>query len=365
MGDRDTERWLRLHGLPYFVRPEARANHLLARTAPFLVFALAFDVLGSLVLEVDLDLETASTGDIALALLALLLIAAVPIVPAVLAASIARVLRSRSAARIPVALVALALYLAADPLFFGLIDHSDPIASTVQNLVVVVAALAATWLGIGALLAWALRAALRQFGALGQLATRALPLLMLVVVFAFFARALWEVTGTMTASRLLGVALFFLVLGLLFTVPIMRRELSGLDSGGDPAGPPLGRLERFNLGVVMVMAQAFQVAIFAALVCVFLVVLGRLAFSDEVLNTWLGGNAGNAEVLGIELPVRTGMLKTAVFLSCVSSLNFLVSVSTAAAYRASFYEPLLAEAREALAVRAIYRAPSAPSHQPH
>lgn len=356
MGDRDTEHWLRMHGLPYFVRPQARAGRLLARTAPFLVFAVAFDVLSSLVLEVDVDPQTATAGELVLALLALALVVAVAVVPVVLAVVAARILRSRTGARTPVALVALALYLVADPLYFAVVDHSDPVPSLLQNAAVVVAALLATWLGIGALLSWALRAALRQFGALGQLATRALPILMLVVVFAFFARALWEVTGSMSLTRLLGVALFFLVLGLLFTVPIMRRELEGLDGGADIGGPPLDRLERFNLGVVMVMAQAFQVAIFAGLVCVFLIVLGRLAFSDEVLTAWLGSNAGYAEVLGLELPVRTGMLKTAAFLSCVSSLNFLVSVSTAAAYRASFYEPLLAEAREALAVRAAYRA---------
>ena len=355
MADRDTEHWLRLHGLPYFVRPDARVRHLLPRTAPFLVFAVAIDVLSSFVLEVDIDPDSASVGDWGWALVALALVVAVPVVPSVLAVATARVLRSRTRAKTPVALVALVLYLVVDPLYFGLVAHENPVASVAQNAGVVVAALAATWLGVGALLSWALRAALRQFGALGQLATRALPILMLVVVFAFFARALWEVTGSMSASRLLGVAVFFLVLGLLFTVPIMRRELSALDGGDEATGPPLSRLERFNLAVVMVLAQAFQVVIFAALVCVFLVVLGRLAFSDEVLNLWLGANAGNAEVLGIELPVRTGMLKTAVFLSCVSSLNFLVSVSTAAAYRASFYDPLLDQARSALAVRAAYR----------
>ncbi|KJC64982.1 hypothetical protein [Agreia bicolorata] len=356
MGDRDTERWLRLHGLPYFVAPRARSRALLARTAPFLVFALAFDVLSSVVLEVAVDLDTASASELALALVALLLVAAVPVVPALLGVWTAHLLRSRARAKGPVALVTLILYLVVDPLVFGIIGFGDPVESLVQNTAVAVAAIGLTWLGIGALLSWALRAAVRQFGALGQLATRALPILMLVVVFAYFARALWEVTASITAPRLVGVALFFLVLGLLFTVPIMRTELSALHLAPETEGPPLTSLERFNLGIVVVMAQAFQVALFAALVCVFLVVLGMLAFSDEVLNSWLGGYGANAQLLGIELPVRTAMLKTAVFLSCVSSLNFLVSVSTAPAYRASFYQPLLDEAREALSVRAAYRA---------
>ena len=85
MGDRDTEHWLRLHGLPYFVRPDARARHLLPRTAPFLVFAVAIDVLSSLVLEVDIDPDTASASEWGTALVALALVVAVPVVPSVLA----------------------------------------------------------------------------------------------------------------------------------------------------------------------------------------------------------------------------------------------------------------------------------------
>ena len=356
MGDRDTEHWLRLHGLPYFVAPRARSRALLARTAPFLVFALAFDVLSSVILEVAVDLDTASASELILALVALLLVVAVPVLPALLGVATARILRSRAGAKTPVAVGALALYLVVDPVVFGIVGYGDPVESFSQNAAVALAALALTWLGIGALLSWALRAALRQFGALGQLATRALPILMLVVVFAYFARALWEVTSSMTVPRLLGVALFFVVLGFLFAVPIMRTELSALGQTPETEGPPLTLLERFNLGVVMVMAQAFQVALFAALVCAFLIALGTLAFSDEVLTSWLGGNGDSVRLLGVELPVRTAMLKTAVFLSCVSSLNFLVSVSTAPAYRASFYEPLLDEARTALSVRAAYRA---------
>ncbi|CAD6006445.1 hypothetical protein [Agreia sp. COWG] len=358
MNDRDTERWMRYHGLPYFVRRRARSQHLLARTAPFLVAAVAFDVLSSVAVDLTLDPDTATVGDLVIALVALALVVAVPVVPIVLGLWSARLLRTRAGAKTPVAIVALLLYLLVEPLCFGLIDRENPVWGALQNAGVTIGALALTWLGIGALLAWASRAALRQLGALGQLATRALPILMLVVVFAFFARALWEVTSSMSGARLLGVALFFLVLGLLFTIPIMRSEMAQGEHDSI-SGTPLSKLERFNLAVVMVLAQAFQVAFFALLVCVFLLALGHLAFSPEVLDRWLGSHAGNAQAFGIELPVRVGMVKTAVFLSCVSSLNFLVSVSTAAAYKSAFYDPLLAEVREALAVRAEYRSRAA------
>jgi hypothetical protein len=352
MGDRDTEHWLRLHGLPYFVRPDARAGRLLARTAPFLVFAVSWDVISTFVLRVSIDTETAAPDQVLLAFAAVLLVIAFPVVPVALGVLTARLLRSRRRIELPVALAALVLFLVADPLYFQARALADALPHAARNLLVVIAALVLTWLGVGALLSWAVRAAFRQLGALAQLATRALPILMLVVVFAFFARELWEVTSGMSVKRLVAVALFFAVLGLLFAIPIMRSEMAELEQ----SGPALSGLERFNLAVVLVLAQAFQVVIFAALACLFLLVLGQFAFSRPVLDSWLGADSPNVTAFGVELPLRVAMLKTAVFLSCVSSLNFLVSVAAAAPYKSAFYHPLLREARAALTVRAAYRA---------
>jgi hypothetical protein len=379
--DRDAERWLRRHGLPYFVKRSERSSRLTARIAPYLVFAFALDLLGATVVDIDID-EESSSWDWLWAVVVVLIIAAAIAVPVVLGLLSARFLRNRPHWRTPVSLVVIGLFVVVDPLILSAVEPSGSygenlLESAGQNLLVVALAYLLTWLGVGSLLSWAALSAFRQLSALGQLATRALPLLMLVVVFAFFARALWEVTSTMNANRILWVAVFFLVLGLLFAIPIIRREmgdlderiapaereillagtgLEGLRERGSQAGPPLSRLERFNLSTVMVLAQGFQVLIFAVLVCVFLIVLGSLAFSPAVLGNWLGGRLVNAQLLGVDLPFQVALVKTAIFLSCVSSLNFLVSVSTGAAYRAAFYDPLLVEARVALTVRGAYLA---------
>jgi hypothetical protein len=377
--DRAAERWLRRHGLPYFVKRSERSSRLTARIAPYLVFALALDLLSTTVVDITID-EESSNWDWLWAIVVVLIIAAAIAVPVVLGLLSARFLRDRPHWRMPVSLVVIGLFVVVDPLIVSAVEPSGSygrslLEGAAQNLVVVALAYLLTWLGIGSLLSWAALSAFRQLSALGQLATRALPLLMLVVVFAFFARALWEVTSTMDANRILWVAAFFLVLGLLFTIPIIRREMGDLDERiapeeratllagtgvqglgvrGNQAGPPLSRLERFNLATVMVLAQGFQVLIFAVLVCIFLIVLGSIAFSPAVLTSWLGGRLVNAQLLGVDLPVQVALVKTAIFLSCVSSLNFLVSVSTGAAYRAAFYDPLLLEARVALSVRGAY-----------
>jgi hypothetical protein len=165
------------------------------------------------------------------------------------------------------------------------------------------------------------------------------------------------------------------VLGLLFVIPVSRVEMKELDESIEPAerirlvrstglaeldgyasmpGPSLTRRERVNLQAVLVLALVLQTLVFAAIVCVFLIVLGSFAFSPEVLEEWVGDRLTLVELFGAEVPFTWALVKTAIFLSCVSSLNFLVSVTTNAAYRAAFFHPLIHDARAGLAVRAAY-----------
>jgi hypothetical protein len=265
----------------------------------------------------------------------------------------AGLLRRFPAAALPVTIGLLAVCLVGTPLVASLTSSGlDAVAAIVVNVAAIALAFLLTWVGVGALLGSASRTALRQLAAIGTLATRALPILMLVVVFAFFSRPLWEVTSTMQPARLLSVGIFFVVLGLLFAVPITRTEMRSLAA---TTGPPLGRIERMNIEAAFVLALGFQALIFAVLTCIFLLVLGGLAFSSEVLEEWVGPRATTLTLFGIEVPFTWALLKTAIFLSCVSSLNFLVSVTTNRGYRTTFYEPLFHEARVALSVRAAYR----------
>ncbi|WP_382308231.1 hypothetical protein [Herbiconiux sp. UC225_62] len=352
--ERAAEHWLRARGLPYFVPSRAWGDRLAVRIAPFLVFLLLADVAFSGLIRFQVVIDEDSP-ELALLLLfvVLLLTLAVIAVPITLAYLSAGLLRRFPAAALPCTIALLVLCLVGTPLVASLTSSGlDVIAMIVVNVTAVALAFLLTWIGVGALLGSAARTALRQLGAVGTLATRALPILMLVVVFAFFSRPLWEVTSTMQPARLVAVGVFFVVLGLLFAVPITRTEMRDLAA---TSGPPLGRLERANIEAVFVLALGFQVLIFAVLTCVFLLVLGGLAFSSEVLEEWVGPRATTLTFFGIEVPFTWALLKTALFLSCVSSLNFLVSVTTNRGYRTTFYEPLFHEAREALRVRAAYR----------
>ncbi|MFB2580030.1 hypothetical protein ACEXQD_02165 [Herbiconiux sp. P15] len=375
--ERDVEQWLRAVGLPTFVRDGARGDRLVSRVVPFMVFALCLGVFVQVVADVDIDVELDSVLIIVL-LVGSVMLAAVGfvVVPIVLGIITARVLRARPRAALSTGIVVLVCYLVVLPGVTALTASLGEAAwhAGVHLLIVAIAGLL-TWLGVGSLLAWAAHAALQQLTAIGALVTRALPILMLVVVFAFFSKPLWDVTSTMSPARLVAVALFFLVLGLLFVIPVSRLEMKELDEGIEPEerlrlvrssglpeldgyasvpGPPLARRERINLQAVLVLALVLQTLVFAGIVCVFLLVLGSFAFSPEVLQEWVGARLTMVELFGAEVPFTWALVKTSIFLSCVSSLNFLVSVTTNAAYRTAFFHPLIHDARAGLAVRAAY-----------
>ncbi|RFA10580.1 hypothetical protein B7R54_16230 [Subtercola boreus] len=360
-GDGEAERWLRSRGLPWFVAPGQRALLLVARTAPFITLLSSYDLAGWMVDHTRISLDSGAP----VAGFVLLVLTGFGLVVLFLAPALAFLCSSAWLSSSPRGMTVagwmlLAYYVVVAPWLAGhpLADGSSPLESTGALLGTVRAAgtaalaLTATGLGLGSLASWSLRSAIRQLRALGELTTRALPLLMLVVVVSFFSRTLWEVTNAMSTERLAGVVAFFVALGLFFIVPVTRRETVGLEN----TGPPLSRLEHLNVTTVLVLAQGFQVAIFSGLVCLFLTALGQIAFSGGLLDSWLGPGREPLELAGIRLPVDAALVKTAVFLSCVSSLNFLISATTTAAYRSAFYDPLFEDARQALEVRAGHRA---------
>ena len=236
-----------------------------------------------------------------------------------------------------------------------------------------------TYLGIGSIVLWAFRFAWVQFGALGTLMSRALPLLMLTVV-VYFTGELWQLSARMTRERLwqtIGflalVALLFMVVTIRDEVQALREDRSGrrdtaalldgtpLATGTEPARTPLSLAEQVNVVAVMVVAQAIQVVFFTTGLFAFFLALGTIAIPDEVTVLWsaeqscpVGQPPCAGTWFGIHVPIPQTVVHTSLFVAVLSGLYFTVSTSVDPLYRQRFFEPLGADVAVSLAGRDAY-----------
>jgi hypothetical protein len=214
------------------------------------------------------------------------------------------------------------------------------------------------------------------------MATKALPLLVLVVIFAFFSAEMWQIAYELPRWRLWLVVALFAVLGVLFMAARLDEELKkmidkvagdevddlagvlrGTPLAGAVAGQPiealpLARRERANITLVLFVAQLLQIVVLSVLVFVVLTALGALAVEGRVIDSWLGDGASTraGSLFGIHLPLPLGLVQVSIFLAAFSGVYFAASAATDQHYREAFFEPLLADVRTSLAARQVYLA---------
>jgi hypothetical protein len=251
-------------------------------------------------------------------------------------------------------------------------------------VVITVLAIWLTYVGFGSIALWAFRFAWGQFGALGTLMSRALPLLMLTLL-VYFSGELWQLAARMPRYRLWQVIGFLAFVALIFVVTTIRDEVTALrddragstdpvallagtplaDVDDEPARTPLSKAEQFNVVAIMVVSQAIQVVLFTAGIFAFFLALGIIAIPDDVAVLWASEEA--KESCGFQLPcdgtwfkipipVPQTIIQTSLLVAVVSGLYFTVSTSTDPLYRQRFFEPLIADVAVSLAGRDAYLA---------
>lgn len=383
---RTAEAWFRRRGLPLVVRRDERGSRLLQRAVPALVFVLVIDPLLATVTwivdvgDAEFERRMANTAYVLPLLLAILAAVVVPI----LAGWGASVWMSRLSrrGRWLLARVVLVLNVVVLPLVDTWLGVRTMWVAFTVAIGVTLLMLVFVWVGAGSILAWGLRKAVSELGAVGRMATKALPLLVLVVVFAFFSTEMWQIAAELPRWRLWLVVLVFAVLAVLFMAARLDEELramidkvagdrlddlAGVLHGtplassvdGEPITPvPLGRRERANITLVLFLAQALQILVMSVLVFCVLIGLGAIAISGPVIDSWLGEGAAlrKGTLFGLALPLSHGLVQVSLFLSAFSGLYFAASAATDQHYRESFFEPLLADLRVSLAARQVYLA---------
>ncbi len=260
-------------------------------------------------------------------------------------------------------------------------DITTALAVAVTAALLVAVVYAVTRYALVALFWWAVRWTLRQLGDLVRLTTRVLPLLLLVVTFLFLSTELWQVAGTMDGRLLWSALAVFGGLGIVVLLSRVGEEGDRLDLGADRAyvleasrGTPMAALapglvglehrvaltrrQRYNVALVLVVAQLVQVGLIGLVVWAFFVLFGAVAVGFPVQQAWLGP-------LGIVEPLfgATGdhgvsrqLLRVATFLAGFSAFYAIVVASGDKVYREHFVEHIGHHVRQTLAVRRVYLA---------
>jgi len=246
------------------------------------------------------------------------------------------------------ALVAAVTGLVVGPWLGGASALGAALTALAAALAVYAVAVLRAWLIVG----WAIRRTFRSMGLMLPLVTRALPLLLLFITFLFINAEVWQVAASLDGGVLWVAVLLFAAIAVGFLLSRLPEELDTVDAG-------LRGLERANLLIVLLVAQAVQVLLLALAVFAFFLLFGVVAMEPAVVSQWTGGalhppdgpvGAWLGERLSLEL------LRVSTFLAAFSGLYFTVYAVTDEMYRSQFFSAVLRELESAVAARSAYRA---------
>lgn len=374
----DIHEWFLSRGLPVVLDRRVRSRELIDRAAPMIGVAGAGVALYELI---STDNDTRSIVLMILLGVVALLMAAQPLV----LTALQRVGTIRAdVVRRALSWLVIAIFVVALPAT----DTGSWPEAAAKMPAFLLAALVLIWLtylGAGSIGLWALRYASTQFGALGTLMSRALPLLMLTVV-VFFTGELWQLSARITRERLWQTIGFLALTATVFMVATVRDELNNLREnraerpapaallagtpladltgadGPEPPRPALRWPERLNVLLVMVVSQAIQVVFFTTGVFAFFMLLGIVAVPHDVMALWSNEAAcpsGAAPPCsgtwcGIRIGVPQTLIHMSLLVAVLSGLYFTVNSSIDPQYRTRFFEPLIADVAVSLAGRDVY-----------
>jgi hypothetical protein len=369
---RRTERWFVRQGLPHLIEDYRATTDVWTRAAPFLTLVF----LAELSFSLDEDREgwrevLPVLGGAAILLVGLVLV---------------NRLRGRRPLQRPdrVGTPELTLFVlgpAVLPAVFSKDHLTDSMGAVALNLVVLAVTFVVTSYGLVPMTRWAVGQMFRQLTDVADLMVRSLPLLLLFATFLFLTAEIWQIGAELEAPfALMLVGILFLA-GTTFLVLRQRREVDRVSrfrtwaeakecAGRAPVShvpeaelpeppdpPPLGRRARINIGLVMVFSQGVQIALVALTIGLFYVAFGLIAVRESTMESWVGGELdviGSQEVFGTQVVLTWDLIRVATLVAAFSALQFTFSALTDQTYREEFFEGMLAEMREALAVRAIY-----------
>ncbi|MCV7168482.1 hypothetical protein H7I41_00960 [Mycobacterium manitobense] len=363
------ENWFLKKGVPSVLTRRERWRRVWSRSAPALagVAALQIAVLaltlgtGSPEIHIDTTASTRSWVGI------VVLVVTVPAM-ALTGYAVSRLASDRTRRHAAGASVLVVL---AAGLFDGNTNVVDDVVSTALLVGFVVLL---TGLGVGSVLAWAIRLTASHLASIATLAARALPVVLLTVL-VFFNGAIWGMASTIGRDRMwliVGfmslIAVAFLLTGLWERVKPMLAQsetteasaagLAGtpLESMPDPPDPPpLRRGERINVLFVVAASQVTQVLAVAVATTLIFLGLALLVLSPPLLDEWTRHNTGNAVILDATIPLPQALVHVLMFLGALTFMYVSARAVGDGEYRTEFLDPLVEDLRTTVTARNRYR----------
>jgi hypothetical protein len=339
------ERRFRRAGLPMLVEDRTAREDVWTRAAPLLAFVLIVEVL----LAGNLDWPVWAN--------ALVLVGATTALATVVA--VVNLLRGRPARALPedVGAVELAAFVAIGGLL-QLIGGQTTSAWVVfsANIALLVALYVWFAYGLASILRFTGRRIGEQLAAAVDLLARAIPLLLLFSVVLFVNTEMWQVFARMNGATVAATGVLLAVVGSAFLAVRLPREVDRIERDV-AARPTLRPRQRINVGLVLFVSQALQVALVALAVAGFFIAFGALVISADVVESWTG-SAGR-EVLSLTLGdldvrVTVELLRVSAGIAALSGLYYSVAVLTDSTYREEFLDELTSDLRDVFADRARY-----------
>ncbi|MCP4306779.1 MAG: hypothetical protein GY788_18265 [bacterium] len=367
----DTEHWFVDRGVPQFIESYNASEDVFTRALPALVLFFLFSSISAV------DLDWPAWGIVAASFCGLLFLIAAWAV-------INRLRGIRPLLRRPerVGAVEIAVFLVVPallPIIFGW-DWSGVLITLASQAATLGLVYAVTSFGLIAISWWVAAQLVHSLGQTLRLLTRALPLLLIGFMFLFINAEAWQSAGLLDTPLLIAVGVLFATLAGVFLgtqVPREIRDLNrfsswdevqwlcedapgrGVDGSEAPDSPPLSRRERGNLWLLVFISQVFRLVIISTLIGVFFVGLGLLIIRPETVTLWTAMEPTplwETTLFGIDLELTPELLRVSGFLAAFALVYFSVYTTTESALREEFYEDIITEVRQNLAVRARYLA---------
>ena len=343
------ERKFRRAGLPLFIEDFSAATDVFNRALPLLILVFLGEVLGAVQLDWSLLANVASViGGLVILLLA---IGAINRLQGrgftVLIADVGR-------PELTVFVIVPALL----PLIFGG-QWESALVTVLGNVALLLLIYAVIAYGLFSILRWVGARLAQQILVSFTLLTRAIPLLLIIVLIVFVNQEMWQVAASVSVAGLIMLGALFVFLGTGFLFVRLPREVRILETEVGDEQWPLNRRQRRNVSIVLFVSELVQVLTVSILLGGFFIVFGALSVTAEVREIWIG-SVGNVlltfDLFGQQIDITEELLRVAGALAAFSGLYFAIAMLTDATFREEFLDELTEEMKDSFRARREYLA---------